>query len=184
MRRLLTIHPDSVPPAAIAIEVDISRPRPGLLVLDYAVSGAVAGLYLPPAAEPRRADELWRRTCFEAFLRPSPGEAYVEFNVSPSGAWAAYRFGGYRTGMTVADEIEVPRIAMRQADDRFELRVSWHLGALPLLSGDASWRLGASAVIEAADGARSYWALAHPPGKPDFHHADGFASQLPPPEPA
>ena len=32
----------------------------------------------------------------------------------------------------------------------------------------------------AACGGISYWALAHPPGKPDFHHADGFALELSP----
>ena len=37
-----------------------------------------------------------------------------------------------------------------------------------------------SAVIEEADGTKSYWALAHAPGKPDFHHADGFALEMPP----
>jgi hypothetical protein len=44
---------------------------------------------------------------------------------------------------------------------------------------DAPWRLGLSAVIEDTRGSLSYWALAHPPGKPDFHHADGFALELP-----
>ncbi len=42
----------------------------------------------------------------------------------------------------------------------------------------ASVRLGLSAVIEQTDGTKSYWALAHPPGKPDFHHRDCFAHQL------
>jgi hypothetical protein len=36
-------------------------------------------------------------------------------------------------------------------------------------------RLGLSAVIEDIDGRLSYWALKHPPGKPDFHHPDSFA---------
>jgi hypothetical protein len=35
-----------------------------------------------------------------------------------------------------------------------------------------------SAVVETLDGALSYWALRHPPGKPDFHHADSFALEL------
>ncbi len=39
---------------------------------------------------------------------------------------------------------------------------------------------GISAVIEETDGTKSYWALAHPPGKPDFHHADCFALELEP----
>jgi hypothetical protein len=34
-------------------------------------------------------------------------------------------------------------------------------------------------VIEETSGGKSYWALAHPPGKPDFHHADGFVYELP-----
>jgi hypothetical protein len=33
-------------------------------------------------------------------------------------------------------------------------------------------------VIEDMTGEFSYWALAHPPGKPDFHHSDCFAHEL------
>jgi hypothetical protein len=39
-----------------------------------------------------------------------------------------------------------------------------------------------SAVIEAKDGSKSYWALAHPPSKPDFHNADCFTARLAAPE--
>ena len=34
-------------------------------------------------------------------------------------------------------------------------------------------RVSITAVIEEKGGRKSYWALAHPPGRPDFHHADG-----------
>jgi hypothetical protein len=37
---------------------------------------------------------------------------------------------------------------------------------------------GLSAVIADKDGRTAYWALAHPPGKADFHHKDCFALQL------
>jgi hypothetical protein len=46
------------------------------------------------------------------------------------------------------------------------------------LPGAAVWRLGLSAVIEETSGRKSYWALAHPKGKPDFHHADCFTLEL------
>jgi hypothetical protein len=49
---------------------------------------------------------------------------------------------------------------------------------------DAPWRLGLSAVIEETSGRKSYWALAHPLGHPDFHHADCFALQIPAASPA
>jgi hypothetical protein len=48
-----------------------------------------------------------------------------------------------------------------------------------LLRKEGWGSLALSAVIETLDGAKSYWALAHPPGKPDFHHADCFAIELP-----
>ena len=38
--------------------------------------------------------------------------------------------------------------------------------------------LSFTAVIEDTDGRLSYWALAHAPGKPDFHHAHAFALEL------
>ena len=50
------------------------------------------------------------------------------------------------------------------------------------LPWDRTGELGISAVIEEQDGRLSYWALAHPPGKPDFHHRDCFALRLPPVE--
>jgi hypothetical protein len=53
------------------------------------------------------------------------------------------------------------------------------LDGMSSLPRDAPWRLGLSAVIEETSGRKSYWALAHPPGKPDFHHADCFAYELP-----
>jgi len=39
-------------------------------------------------------------------------------------------------------------------------------------------RLALSAVVEVDDGSLSYWALRHPPGGPDFHHAEGFVLRL------
>ena len=46
-----------------------------------------------------RTDGLWRHTCFEAFIAAAVRPEYWEYNLSPSGAWAAYHFTGYRAGM-------------------------------------------------------------------------------------
>ena len=101
MRQRLTLHPTSTCPVVTSIEVDAARPEPGLLTLTYALAGAVPELYVPAKADPVRTDELWKRTCFEAFVLPESGEAYVEFNFAPSTQWAAYRFDGYREGMAM-----------------------------------------------------------------------------------
>jgi hypothetical protein len=180
MRQILRPHPDSPCAAVTAIAAEAARPRVGVLELRYVVTGTVDGLLLPPPATSARADQLWRHTCLEAFVRGASGDAYWELNLSPSTQWAAYRFDGYRQGMAQADLRAPPRIEVRAASDRFELTAALDLGAAALLAG--AWRLGLSAVIEAADGRLSYWALAHPPGKPDFHHPDCFALELPAPD--
>ena len=179
MRQALKLHPDSRCMAVTHIDVDVARPRPGNLVLRYFVTGKMGDLIIPPVIAPARTDELWRHTCFEAFVRASPGAAYYEFNFAPSMQWAAYRFRDYRNGMSVASEISAPGVEMQSNGERYELQASLELDRLPGLPVDAVWRLGLSAVIEETGGHRSYWALAHPPGKADFHHSVCFAHELP-----
>lgn len=140
------------------------------LWLRFVVEGDVDGIAWPSAVEPGRADELWRHTCFEAFVRT--GEGYREYNLSPSGAWASYRFDGYRRGMAEAKE-GAGVAGLDGASDLVALE-----GRIELPE-DAAGPLALSAVIEDADGRISYWALAHPSDKPDFHHPDSFVLELP-----
>jgi hypothetical protein len=178
MRQALIRHQASLTAAVTQIGADAARSRGGNLELRYFVTGKMDDLLLPPVATPRRADELWRHTCFEAFISAKSDGTYYEFNFSPSTQWAVYRFSGYRTGM-IAAEIPPPRIEVRTSDASFELQVSLELSGLPDLPGGTAWRLGLSAMIEETDGRKSYWALAHPPGDPDFHHSVCFAAELP-----
>src|SRR5262249_27711317 len=137
-------------------------------------------LAIPGPAAPERTDELWRHTCFEAFLRPEPpdgaADAYAELNVAPSTQWAAYVFTGYREGMAPAP-IVASAIELTQDAAGLVLAVRLNLAGLSLPAGPC--RLALSAVIEETTGAKSYWALAHPPGRPDFHHRSSFACALP-----
>jgi hypothetical protein len=179
MRCALKIHPNSQCAAATQIEVEIARPRPSQLSLRYFLTGDTSQLRIATMTAPTRADELWRHTCFEAFVGASPGAAYCEFNFAPSGQWAAYGFGGYRSGMRVANEVGTPHIEGHWNDASGDLQVLLQLDRLPELPNNAPWRLGLSAVIEESSGRKSYWALAHPPGEADFHHSDCFALELP-----
>jgi hypothetical protein len=171
LRRTLRVHPDSRCTAVTRIDVEVRQQRAGSLLLSYVVTGTIGDLRLPPPATLIRAGELWRHTCFEAFARASLGEAYYEFNFAPSTQWAAYGFDSYRTGRRVAAEIAAPRIEVQSGAARYALQAWLELDL-------ASCRLGLAAVIEEANGNKSYWALAHPPGKPDFHHSDCFALEF------
>jgi hypothetical protein len=169
----LVRHPDTPSTAVDRIDVAMARPEPGLLALRFTVSGRIAAIKLAPPSEPLRTDELWQTTCFEAFVETAPRAGYYEFNLAPSSKWAAYHFTGYREGMALA-ELSPPAIITGANHAHIDVDALIYLPP-----SDAPWRLALTAVIEETDGTKSYWAVAHPPGKPDFHHADGFVLELP-----
>lgn len=174
MRQTLHAHPGT--PAAALSGIAVAAERCGDLVLTYCLDGAPASVTpsLLGAATRRRADELWRHTCLEAFVKPAGGEAYWEFNLAPSLDWQVYAFDFYRRGRQPV-AIEPPAVASRHGKRGWEMAVRWPLaGLVPA----GLWRLALAAVIEEVDGAVSYWALRHAPGKPDFHHPDAFALEL------
>lgn len=179
MLQVLKIHPHSRCTAVTRIEVEITRPISTSLAMDYFVFGQLNNLHLPVATPPARADELWRSTCFEAFVRPAQSASYYEFNSAPSMQWAAYRFSGYRSGMTIPNEVRAPKLDASSSDSCYRLRVALQLDRLADLASDATWEINLSAVIEETSGHKSYWALAHPPGRADFHHSDCFVLKLP-----
>lgn len=147
------------------------------LVVEFAVR-PTDGVALPPETAPVRTDGLWQTTCFEAFLRPAGSEKYLEMNFSPSFAWAAYTFDRYREGMRPTPLRLDPEIETSICGSDYFLSAEFVV--LPFLSGPTM--LGLSAVIQQQDGTKSFWALAHPPGPPDFHHPDCFVFELPPPD--
>ena len=65
-----------------------------------------------------------------------------------------------------------PMMEVEREVGRYALRVE------PGIFPDTGSKLALAAVIEEVDGTKSYWALRHPPGKPDFHHPDCFALTL------
>jgi hypothetical protein len=177
MRELLKIHPAAPCDAAIQIEAAVAQPRSCCLELSYVITGQLKVLALPPVAVPQRADELWRHTCFEAFIQTAPGE-YYEFNFAPTAAWAAYRFHGYRHGKSIAS-IPNPAISVQSDADRYCLQALLQLDSL-YAPKQPLWRLGLSAVIEDKSGRLSYWALAHAADKPDFHRPESFVYEFSP----
>jgi len=172
----LTCHPATAPGGVQRIDVSVAPLSCGL-ALRYRVHGALERIAIPAPVLPVRRDGLWRHTCFEAFVNATGDAPYAEFNMSPSGEWAAYRFDAYRAGMRELALSSDPVVRVQRRDCVLEASV--RIETLPAPWCDvARLRIGLTAVIEGADGTLSYWSLAHPPGRPDFHHDQGFLATL------
>jgi len=174
----LTRHPSTPCPHVRLLEAHVAR-KGGAIVLRYVLDADLGKLRVPEFTTPARADGLWRHTCFEIFIRKPEAASYCELNFSPSGEWAAYRFSGYRAGMTPIDLSPPPIETHRKVRD-LEVRVDFDLARLDPAFDSAVVQIALSAVIEDDAGALTYWALKHPAGKPDFHHRDSFALTLAP----
>lgn len=173
----LVCHPQSPSKYVESISVEVTyiqRPDGFALGLRYRLFGDLESILLPSPLPPEQGRNLWEHTCFEAFVMRNDG-SYLEFNFAPSRIWAIYGFSSYREGMRSVRELPVPRIGEPTRGEFFEI----HPAVYPSLNGDE--KLALSAVIEDVDGTKSYWALAHPPGAPDFHHPTCFAATLPAP---
>jgi hypothetical protein len=165
----LSSHPSTPSDVVRTLEVHLESVAGGVLKLRYILSAQMDRLRIPPPRDAARRDELWKHTCFEAFVAAEADGQYRELNFAPSSEWALYTFDDYRKGMA-ASAAETPSIIVQRGAERLTVEVSADSGLT------AVRRLALSAVIEDGDGRLSYWALRHPPGKPDFHHPESFLS--------
>lgn len=129
----------------------------------------------PPNPTPARRDALWQTTCFEVFTGETGRSAYWEFNFSPSGDFACYRFDDYRLGMAPEERVTAVTCAQTAAPQHFlEWRLQADVAKITELNNDHNLELGLCAVIENLEHKKTCWALAHRRGKPDFHARESF----------
>jgi hypothetical protein len=175
---VLTAHPSTPNDAVRSVRVQVREEEPDTLVFHYSLDADMSHVRVPSSGAGERAGLLWKHTCFEAFVGPAEVPGYHEFNFSPSLDWAVYRFRAYREGMSPAEIGQAPKISVRRGGEGLELQAAVRLGHLPDLRDARHLRISLAAVIEDEEGRLSYWGQRHPPGKPDFHHPNGFALEV------
>jgi hypothetical protein len=171
-------HPTAVPAEPhfklwVNVDHGAGFGRDATLNLFFCIGAPISRFAVRHGDEPARRDELWRTTCFEAFVQPDGADTYTEWNFAPSGDWAAYDFDSPREGMANAEVVAPPYV-------RLEDNLTWWaLGATIAVPADRPLQLGLTAVVEEADGTKSYWALGHGGASPDFHDPACFLVHLP-----
>ncbi len=176
----LYCHPSCRTDAMRAMRARVNRAAGNQLRINFCLEADLRSIVVPSPTTSRIGHELWRHTCFEAFIAIEGRQAYYEFNFAPSGEWTIYAMRAYRDGAPLADESMRPEILVRSSAILLELEAVVQLDRLSEEHARAPLSIGLTAVVEAADG-YSYWALVHPENKPDFHNPLGFALRLEPP---
>lgn len=169
----LICHGDSRCAALKNINTQFSVLPDGGLRIQYNILGDISLILIPAPKASSQVDGLWEHTCFEAFLGATHSDAYREFNFSPSGQWAAYDFSAYRKQHSKS-KVATPDIRVVCETHRMELTASVAAADLPINLLDCAFQVNLTAVIEAKDGSKSYWALRHASPQPDFHQRSGF----------
>ncbi len=129
-----------------------------------------------PESPTTRVIGLWESTCFELFIREKREDHYFEFNFSFKEKWNCFYFPKPNAHLTEWPTDLLPSIS-RLTPHQLEVNIPlsifkkgfWQPGRM---------QLGISAVLEDLQGDLSYWALAHPDNKPNFHHFDSFLINL------
>jgi hypothetical protein len=172
----LTPFPGEAPLVPLEITGAITRQGP-ILTLRYELRGDLAALALPdPADRPARRDGLWQETCFEFFLAPQNLPQYWEFNLSPAGHWNVYAFRAYRQGMHEESTLAALPFSVLRAPA--SLLVTLKVDVAGFIPPGQPLDAAIAAVVKDRNGAITYWALAHPGPRPDFHRRDAFIIKL------
>lgn len=138
----------------------------GLLCLEYTLSSnsTISKVFLPKFENTHRKDELWKSTCFEAFLFYNEPD-YIEINISPSGAWNAYSFSSYRKGMVMTEDLNLTHLSSSHSDREFHLEACFDYSVKKY-----PYSIQLCSILEDSNTEElSYWALDHDNDKPDFH---------------
>jgi len=168
----LVPHPAAVNVPAIDIYAVALIVGSGRAAFRYRVRGDVKSIRLPATrTKAERTDDLWRHTCFEAFVAQKNSERYAELNFSPSSEWAAYTFEKYRYNMQPLPVMRAPAVQLKIDPEVLAFDVTVQMRSLA-----ADSVIGLTAVIESIEGSISHWAVAHPVAKPDFHDARAWTA--------
>ena len=159
------LHRDCDLGPILAVTASIRATRHGCEA-EFRLEGDISRIVVPQAAPSVRTDYLWQTTCFEIFWQPIGDTYYREFNLSPSGRWAAYDFADFRD-KTRDSPVDAISVACSHNDRELVLKASI-AAELPTPA-----QVALNAIVDEGRGGEGeglqFWALAFPPGKPEFH---------------
>lgn len=150
------------------------------LIVNYKIKGDLSSIDLGPLNESsNRIIGLWKKSCFELFLRSGNPQEYLEFNLSPNGDWNCFIFNEEINELTEYNELLKIDFTANLKDDEFTLELSIDRNDLPVIHRDfQNVEFSTTSVLLINDGdevfKESFWAINHCDTRPNFHHPDSY----------
>ena len=141
------------------------------LTLTFTVKGDLQNYTFPKEQTIKRANELWKATCFELFLANSKKDEYYELNFSPSLAWNFYYLKYYRAEVQEVEIVAEPTVQIREDKNSYSIELT--------LEGFDFERFDScnlTAIFLTQEGERTFWSIQPMKESPDFHHRDYFVA--------
>ena len=139
--------------------------------LHFKISGALTNYQFPKKEKLKRANELWKATCFELFLANSKTQSYYEINISPTLHWNIYYLDTYRAEPKEVIVSSEPLIKIREDKQSYEIDFELKCEALDLEEFD---QYNLAVILLNVENERKFWVV-NPVGEsPDFHNRGSF----------
>ena len=139
--------------------------------LHFKISGAVKKYQIPLKENLKRANNLWKATCFELFLANSKTQSYYEINISPTLHWNIYRLETYRAEPKELISSSKPIIEIKEDEKSYEIDFELECKELDLVEFD---QYNLAVILLNKQNEREFWAVNPVGERPDFHDRGGF----------
>ena len=140
--------------------------------VSFVVKGVSEEYIFPNIESLKRADELWKATCFELLLADD-SEAYYELNFSSSLSWNFYLLDSYRAEPKEVELLEEPMISCEYKNNEFHI-------LFELESKEINFEkfksYNIATILLTKEKERTFWAIEHLGNKPNFHNKESFKS--------
>lgn len=115
-----------------------------------------------------RKDDLWKKTCFEAFWALPQDERYWELNLSAAGEWNLYAFDLYRNPQPPRASSDFTMLGVKTQAGQLKCELQSVLKFSKL-------EVSLCAVLQTRDAQNHYFSTRHAGEKPDFHLRQSLA---------
>lgn len=140
------------------------------LCLTFRINGELKEYIFPKQSKLKKANELWKATCFELFLADEE-ERYYELNFSSSLVWNLYVLDAYRAEPKEFELEEEPNITIVQKDNEFHIVFELETKAINF---EKFKYYNMATILLNKEKERTFWTINHLNDTPNFHNKESF----------